>query len=106
MEMPQGALDAALEAARSAGEVLRRGWGDARETRSKTAEVDLVTEYDGMAESIIVERLRARFADHLILGEEGGERPGTSPFRWVVDPLDGTVNFAHGLPLFAVSLAL
>ena len=106
MDTPEGALDAALRVARAAGAIQRRGWGRAGEPWSKAAEVDLVTEYDRLAEAAIVDLLRARFPDHAILAEEGGARPGDERFRWVVDPLDGTVNFAHGLPLFAVSVAL
>ena len=106
MNAPYGALPAAIDAAHAAGAVLMRGWGHAGEPSSKAAEVDLVTEYDGLAEAAIVDVLRARFSDHSILAEEGGARPGDERFRWVVDPLDGTVNFAHGLPLFSVSIAL
>jgi myo-inositol-1(or 4)-monophosphatase len=105
VSLPEGALAAALEAAREAGAILSRGWGAAGEPAYK-ADVDPVTEYDGLAEAAIVARLRERFPGHAILAEEGGARPGDGRQRWVVDPLDGTVNFAHGLPLFAVSIAL
>src|SRR5262245_63342975 len=61
---------------------------------------------DRRSESLIVERIRAAFPDHAILGEEGGARAGASEYRWLIDPLDGTTNYAHGLPIFAVSVAL
>src|SRR5437899_9923283 len=67
---------------------------------------DLVTEADRASERLIVERLRSYFPSHGIVAEEGGGHEGTSGFRWYVDPLDGTTNFAHGLPVFNVTLAL
>jgi len=70
-------------------------------------EVDLVTEADRASEKLIVERLSARFPDHDIVGEEGTRTIGGSGgYRWYVDPLDGTTNFAHGYPVFCVSLGL
>jgi myo-inositol-1(or 4)-monophosphatase len=69
-------------------------------------DVDLVTEADRNSEKLIVERIRAQFPDHDIMGEEGGRRETGSAFRWYVDPLDGTTNFAHGFPVFCVSLGL
>ncbi|OUM93300.1 MAG: hypothetical protein BAA04_13845 [Firmicutes bacterium ZCTH02-B6] len=67
---------------------------------------DLVTEADRRAEAAIRNVLLQAFPDHGLLGEEEGERQGQSVYRWLVDPLDGTTNYAHGLPYFAVSLAL
>jgi myo-inositol-1(or 4)-monophosphatase len=67
---------------------------------------DLVTEADRASERLIVERLRSYFPSHGIVAEEGGGHEGTSEFRWYVDPLDGTTNFAHGFPVFNVTLAL
>lgn len=67
---------------------------------------DLVTEADRASETLIVERLRKEFPTHSIVAEEGGERQGSSEFRWYVDPLDGTTNFAHGFPVFNVSMGL
>src|SRR3989442_14289943 len=65
-----------------------------------------MTEMDARAEALITERIHAAFAADAILAEEGGARPGRSGRRWIVDPLDGTTNYAHGVPLFAVSIAL
>lgn len=67
---------------------------------------DLVTEADRTSEKLIVERLHQHFPTHAILAEEGGGNDGTSEYRWYVDPLDGTTNFAHGFPVYNVTLAL
>ncbi len=72
----------------------------------KKSELDLVTVADMAAEELIVSRIRSQFPNDSILAEEGGDHAGTGPFCWIVDPLDGTTNFAHGLPHFAVSIAL
>jgi myo-inositol-1(or 4)-monophosphatase len=69
-------------------------------------EYDLVTEADRASETLVVERLSALFPTHSILGEEGGQRQHSSEYQWYVDPLDGTTNFAHGYPMFNVTLAL
>jgi len=67
---------------------------------------DLVTEADRASERLVVERILANYPDHSIVAEEGGGREGSSEYRWFVDPLDGTTNFAHGYPAFNVTLAL
>ena len=67
---------------------------------------DLVTEADRASEKLIVERLRRHFPTHSIVAEEGGGIEGTSEYRWYVDPLDGTTNFAHGFPVYNVSMGL
>jgi myo-inositol-1(or 4)-monophosphatase len=69
-------------------------------------EYDLVTETDRASEQLIVSRLRSHFPSHSIVAEEGGGGEGASDYRWYVDPLDGTTNFAHGFPVFNVTLAL
>lgn len=83
-----------------------RGAGRVHRARSKGQPTDLVTEFDRRSEKLLVARLRRRFPEDHIVAEEGGVRPGTSNRRWLIDPLDGTTNFAHGLPFFSVSLAL
>jgi myo-inositol-1(or 4)-monophosphatase len=98
-------LEAALSAAKEAGEVLRKGFGGQHSVRYK-GEVDLVTEVDEEAERVIREILLGAFPAYGILAEEGGEQTGEEDARWIVDPLDGTTNYAHGLPIFCVSLAL
>lgn len=99
-------LETALEAARAAGRLLAAGAGRPRViTAVKSSPTDVVTEMDRKAEALIVERIRAARPDDAILGEEGGQT-GDAPVRWVVDPLDGTVNYLYGLPDWAVSIAV
>src|SRR3970040_1858395 len=98
-------LGAAVEIARQAGALLRP-YFDRRVAVEYKGDVDLVTEADRASEAFILERLRAYFPDHAILAEAGGGHEAASPYRWYVDPLDGTTNFAHGFPIFAVSIAL
>lgn len=98
-------LDVAKEAARAAGEVLLEGLVRGGEVRYK-GEVDLVTETDEEAERLLKERLLGAFPGYGMLAEESGQTAGEGEKRWIVDPLDGTVNFVHGLPVFAVSVAL
>jgi len=102
-------LRVAEDAALAAGELLLERLGRLRagEIHSKSAARDLVTEADLASERLLVGRLRAAFPEHLIEAEEEVADPAsaTGP-RWFIDPLDGTVNFVHGLPAFAVSLGL
>jgi myo-inositol-1(or 4)-monophosphatase len=101
-------LRVAQEVAREAGRVLLTGWGTRPAVGFKSEDINLVTEYDKRSEALIVERLARAFPNDRIIAEEGttaGEdRPGARV--WYVDPLDGTTNFAHGFPLFSVSLGL
>lgn len=92
-------------AVREAGQYLRANLGRVVEATYKGA-VDLVTPFDLGAQEILVGRLAAAFPDHGFLAEEGLARAGASEWRWVIDPLDGTTNFAHGFPVFSVSAAL
>ena len=96
----------AVDAACAAGRVLRDALTSARRVSFKGTPTNLVTEMDAHAERLIADRLRAAFPRDAMLGEEGGPTPGTSGRRWIVDPLDGTTNYAHGLPIFGVSIAL
>src|SRR5258708_22998532 len=98
-------LDVAIETAREAGAILLAEV-DRPVKISYKGEVDIVTQADKRAEQAIVSRLRTHFPKHAIVAEEGGGMESDSPFRWHVDPLDGTTNFAHGYPCFAVSLGL
>ncbi len=92
-------------AVREAGLYLRKNL-DRRAEASHKGEVDLVTEFDMGAQDILAGRLGGAFPDHAILAEEGLSRPGASGYRWIVDPLDGTTNYAHTFPVFTVSAAL
>ena len=78
-----------------------------REVRQKTGAIDIVTDVDLLSEQQVREIVHAAFPTHTIVGEEGGARIGSDPrYRWLVDPLDGTTNYAHGFPFFCVSVAL
>ncbi|MGQ9478237.1 MAG: inositol monophosphatase family protein [Candidatus Bipolaricaulia bacterium] len=98
--------EVALEAARRAGQLLREGFGSNQRFALKSSRLDLVTEYDRAAEELIIEAIRSEFPQHGLLGEEGSSYQASSAYRWLIDPLDGTTNFAHGYPIFAVSIAL
>ncbi|MFI0982792.1 inositol monophosphatase family protein [Streptomyces sp. NPDC021093] len=99
-------LAVALEAARRAGALLRDGRpDDLGVAATKTSSVDVVTEMDIAAEKLITGFLAERRPDDGVLGEEGASTEGSSGVRWVVDPLDGTVNYLYGLPTWAVSIA-
>jgi myo-inositol-1(or 4)-monophosphatase len=98
-------LETAIHIAREAGKVLREEFARPADIAYK-AEWDLVTQADKRAEAVIVAALHANFPNHAVAAEEGTGRETTSEFRWHVDPLDGTTNFAHGYPCFAVSIAL
>lgn len=98
------ALEVAERAALEAGAMVMQGFRAETEVSSK-GRFDLVTEYDVRSEALIGEHLRAAFPDHRIVGEEG-EPIGTGDLVWYVDPIDGTVNFAHGHPYFCVSIGL
>ncbi|WP_280694954.1 inositol monophosphatase family protein [Kitasatospora sp. GAS204B] len=99
-------LALALEAAQQAGALLRDGRpADLGVAATKSSPVDVVTEMDLASEKLIVELITGRRPQDGYLGEEGTERAGGSGVRWVVDPLDGTVNYLYGLPNWAVSVA-
>ncbi len=96
-------LEAAVEIAREAGAILMAHRGVRFELKG---EYDLVTAADRASELLVVERLHSRFPQHGIVAEEGGAAEMKSEYRWFVDPLDGTTNFAHGFPMWNVTLAL
>lgn len=90
--------------ARRAGEILRAGFGQ-RHTVTYKGAIDLVTEYDHRSESFLLGEIQSRFNTHQVLTEESGALSGDDCCLWYIDPLDGTVNYAHGVPIFTVSLA-
>jgi len=98
-------LQAAVAAAREGGRILLEELSRPVHISYK-GDVDLVTQADRRSEDAVVVQLRRQFPDHAILAEEGGGREAASEFRWHVDPLDGTTNFAHRFPQFAVSIGL
>ena len=105
--MYEAELSLAVEAAHLGGAVLREGIGKIRDVRTVgyKGEVDLVTEYDKRSERLIVDAIQRRFPGHRILAEEGTTGGADPNHRWIIDPLDGTTNFAHGYPICCVSIA-
>jgi myo-inositol-1(or 4)-monophosphatase len=98
-------LDIATEAARTAGALLVERFGTELVVTTKSTPTDVVSEADLAAERAIRDVLRRRTPDDAVMGEEGDDSAGTSGRRWIVDPLDGTVNFLYGLPQWCVSVA-
>ena len=87
-----------------AGEILRAGFKQTNHIENK-GEIDLVTETDRKSEAYLLEQITSRFPEHQIIAEESGQTAGNPDCNWYIDPLDGTTNFAHGLPIFSVSIA-
>lgn len=103
------AKDAAIDIAKDAGKLLMAYTQKTLAYNEKSSTIDIVTEADQAAEVLIVERLKALFPEHHIQGEEGGHQGAASEgadYTWHVDPIDGTTNYAHGIPYFCTSIAL
>jgi myo-inositol-1(or 4)-monophosphatase len=100
-------LNFAMQTARDAGQILLDKFGR-KINVSKKGDINLVTEADLASEKYIIERVRSHYPKHSILAEESGVAvvDGSSAWKWIIDPLDGTTNFAHGYPCFCVTLAL
>ncbi len=99
--------EALIELVRGAGQVVMGYFRRLKESEiGHKGKINLVTEADLKAEEFIAGYIRERFPDHSIVGEEGAKEQGSSDFLWLVDPLDGTTNFAHGFPIFAISVGL
>lgn len=98
-------LETAMDAAKAAGEILLRSYEKPKNIEFK-GEADLVTEMDRSSEKLIVEKILGQYPNHAIVAEETGSRKTNSEYRWIIDPLDGTTNYAHDLPLFSISIAL
>lgn len=95
-----------IEIAKQAGSVVREGFGKNFKIDYKTSENNLVTEVDKASEKLITDFITKKYPVHSILAEEGSGTKNNSEYLWVVDPLDGTTNFAHGLPIFSVSIGV
>jgi len=100
----QPTLQIIQELARRAGDFLRVGYETEHEVKYKS-EIDLVTEVDHQSEKYLIGEIQRLFPDHQIVSEEAGLLPGRDSDQWFIDPLDGTVNYAHGVPFFSVSIA-
>ncbi|MCC6544818.1 MAG: inositol monophosphatase [Nitrospirae bacterium] len=98
-------LKVAEFAARTAGRILLKQLGQPLEVEFK-GDADLVTRVDRMSEEAIVSIIRENYHDHQILAEEGTNQESASKFRWIIDPIDGTTNYAHNFPCFAVSIGI
>jgi histidinol-phosphatase len=101
----QGLLDFGVSAARAAGEITLRYFRQKFETRLKGKD-NFVTQADVEAEEFLRRAISERFPDDAIIGEEGGESAGSSGRRWIIDPIDGTYSFVHGVPLYGVLLGV
>jgi myo-inositol-1(or 4)-monophosphatase len=104
-------LNFAIQTARDAGRILTARLGRALQVSNK-GDIDLVTEADLASEKLIIERIRSHYPRHTILAEESGSTEGfvtgeeSSEWKWIIDPLDGTTNYAHGYPCFCVSIGV
>jgi myo-inositol-1(or 4)-monophosphatase len=101
----QQLLKTAIEAAKSAGEILRDGFGTVFDVSYKGGSHNIVTKFDTLCEAKIKEIVQEAVPTSSFLGEETGHTDNQGDVHWIVDPLDGTVNFAHGIPIFSVSIA-
>ena len=99
-------LNKIIEIAKEAGHIIREGFGKTLDIEFKTNESNLVTQIDKASEKRIIDYVNKEFPTHRILAEESGESKNTSEYLWVIDPLDGTTNFAHGFPIFSVSIGV
>ena len=98
-------MDVALEAARIAGDIIRSGWNSQRQISFK-GRTDIVTDVDFAAEKAVLQVLSEAYPEFGVLAEESGAVQASSPYTWVVDPLDGTRNYAQGIPHFSTVVAL
>ncbi len=100
-------LNIAIEAALDAGKYLKYNIGKVKNIeRKRGEETNLVTEIDKQSEALIIKKIHQHYPSHAILGEESGASETTSEYRWVIDPLDGTTNYTHGLPIYCVTIGI
>ncbi len=104
--MPNHLLQFAKKLAYDAGKMALTYQKKGFSVSTKSSDIDLVTDVDKICDEFIVQTITTHFPDHSILSEESGLKEGTGDYKWIIDPIDGTTNFAHGLPLFAVSIAV
>src|SRR6186997_3020413 len=102
----QSRLDLAVSAARTAGTATLQWFRQSALTVERKGDGSPVTAADRAAETLLRDQISAAFPDDAILGEELGEKPGTSPYRWVLDPIDGTKSFIAGVPLYTTLVAV
>jgi myo-inositol-1(or 4)-monophosphatase len=104
--MQDAIVDFAREISKEAGAILLRGFRSGRTVISHKSRTELVTDADRASEALLVARISKQFPTHAIIAEEGSRKEASGGFIWYVDPLDGTNNFAHGLPFFCVSIGV
>ena len=97
-------LDFTSKVAINAGEILNKNFGKLHYIKDKSSAIDLCTNADIESEEYIIKEIKENFPNHSIISEEMGEQNTDSEYLWVIDPLDGTTNFAHNLPIFSVSI--
>lgn len=95
-----------IDIAKEAGNIAREGFRKNMQIETKGSLTNLVTEYDKKSEAAIINFIKKEFPSHSILAEESGAQEKSSEFIWVIDPIDGTTNYAHGLPIFSVSIGV
>ncbi len=100
-------LETAIKAAKIGGNILKEGYGTTFKIDNKIGRNNLVTEYDLLSEKSIIDFIKSKYPNHIFLAEESGKTGAndSEEIIWIIDPLDGTVNFAHSIPLFSVSIA-
>ena len=99
-------ISLAIEAAQRAGKFLKENVGNITTIEEKSTEINLVTDIDKRSEAMIIGMIKEKFPEHAIIAEESGNTIGTSEYRWIIDPLDGTTNYTHGFPMFCVSIGV
>ena len=99
-------LDFTSKAAINAGKILNKNFGKLQNIKDKSSAIDLCTNADIESEEYLIKKIKENFPNHSILSEEMGEKNTNSKYLWVIDPLDGTTNFVHNLPIFSVSIGL
>ncbi|MCD7798963.1 MAG: inositol monophosphatase [Akkermansiaceae bacterium] len=105
MNIQHQALQVAIETAKMAGAFLKKHFGDDKRV-DEASQHDIKLELDKLSQALIFGHILKVFPDHALLGEEGVEGNSASPYEWIVDPIDGTVNYYYGIPLYCVSIAL
>ena len=99
-------IEKIIQIAKESGQIAKDGFRTNFDVEFKSTLTDLVTEYDKKCEAAIINFIKKEYPTHSILAEESGNSENNSEYRWVIDPIDGTTNFAHGLPIFSVSIGL
>ena len=106
MDNPSSFLEFSIKVAKEAGAIQMKYFGNISSIEKKSTNIDLLTNADKESETFIINQIQKEYPDHSILSEERGELATNSDYLWIIDPLDGTTNFSHNLPIFAVSIAL